>query len=143
MRMASIPSYFRRAEAAPTRQITLDRFCTSSRRDLVGVQEEGNPWDRHAVATVKDGSVVRHLLKKYSQTIWWFVHCGDTIQCAVTGGRKYPEDLVQGGLEVPCSLTTAGLVYKPKRAIQRTNYMYMYLSLSAHVPYTLMLYTSE
>ncbi len=30
-------------------------------------------------------------------------------QCTVTGGRKYSENLVQGGLEVPvlCSLTAA------------------------------------
>ncbi len=49
-------------------------------------------------------------------------------------------------VHVPCSLTAArdrALVYKPKRAIQRTNYMYKYMSLSAHVPYMLMLYTSE
>ncbi len=88
------------------------------------MQEEGNPLDRHAVATVKDGSMVGHLPKKYSQTFWWFIHHGGTIQCAVTGGRKYSEDLVQGGLEVTCSLTATGdraLMYKLKRLIQQTS----------------------
>ena len=33
------------------------------------------------------------------------------IDCIVTGGRKYTEDLPQGGLEVPCYLL---LKAKPK-----------------------------
>ena len=35
------------------------------------------------------------------------IRCGckkGTIQCTVTGRRKYSADLAQGGLEVPCSL---------------------------------------
>ncbi len=49
---------------------------TSGGETLVAVQEEGNPLDRHTVAIVKDGSVIGHLPKKYSQTFRWFIHRG-------------------------------------------------------------------
>ena len=37
-----------------------------------------------------------------------FLRRGGTISCSVTGGRRYSEDLPQGGLEFPCTLTLRG-----------------------------------
>ena len=37
-----------------------------------------------------------------------FLRRGGTISCRVTGGRPYSEDLPEGGLEVPCTLTLRG-----------------------------------
>ena len=51
----------------------------------------------------KDGVIVSNI----SCTIFVCMHvilrCGGAIQCTVTGPRKYSYDLLQGGLEFPCT----------------------------------------
>ena len=89
--------------------------------NLIAVREESNRMDRHGVAVIKDGGVVGHLP---FTDFWWFIHRGATIQCTVTCERMYSENLPQGGLEVPCTLTATGdwaLAHKLTRLIQRSN----------------------
>ena len=53
--------------------------------------------------------MVGHLPKKISSTCSLFIRKGGTIDCEVTDpNRKYPRDLPQGGLEIPCVLTLLG-----------------------------------
>ena len=37
-----------------------------------------------------------------------FIDQGGDITCVVTGNRRYSSDLVQGGLEIPCSIIFRG-----------------------------------
>ena len=37
-----------------------------------------------------------------------FIRRGGTIECIVTGTRRYSSDLPQGGLEIPCRLLFSG-----------------------------------
>jgi len=37
-----------------------------------------------------------------------FIEQGGDITCVVTGSRRYSSDLVQGGLEIPCTLIFRG-----------------------------------
>ena len=74
-------------------------------------REPLNPKDRYTVAVKKGGTVVGHLPRKISRICSLFLRRGGTIDCIVIGGRKYTEDLPQGGLEVPCYLL---LKAKPK-----------------------------
>ena len=69
------------------------------------VREVGNYRDLFAVAVVKSGVVVGHVPSKISSV---FLRRGGTIDCRVTGGRHFSEDLPQGGLEIPCTLTLRG-----------------------------------
>ena len=71
---------------------------------LVCEREPENASDRYAVAVEKEGSIIGHLPRKVSRVCSLFLRRGGTIQCTVTGRRKYSADLAQGGLEVPCSL---------------------------------------
>ena len=71
---------------------------------LICERELHNGPDRYAVAIKKSGTIIGHLPRKLSRVCSLFLRRGDTIICAVTGGRRYSADLPQGGLEVPCSL---------------------------------------
>ena len=46
--------------------------------------------------------------RKFSTACSMFLKKGGTIDCVITGSRRYSADLVQGGLEVPCSLIGRG-----------------------------------
>ena len=61
--------------------------------------EGRNPEDPYAVALWKDGIIVGHI----PRTISLFLRRGGAIQCTVAGPRKYSDDLLQGGLELPCT----------------------------------------
>ena len=74
-------------------------------------QQNFNDKDRYAVAVLKDGSIVGHLPKRISRVCSLFLLRGGSILCTVVGGRRYSSDLVQGGLEIPCTLRFIG---KPK-----------------------------
>ena len=63
-----------------------------------------NDHDRYAVSVLKDGATVGHLPRKISKLCSLFLRRGGSIQCVVTGRRRYSADLPQGGLEVPCKL---------------------------------------
>ena len=63
--------------------------------------EAGNRVDAFAVAVMKDGTVVGHVPKKIS-VCSLYLRRGGSIICRVTGSRRYSEDLIQSGLEIPC-----------------------------------------
>ena len=79
--------------------------------ELICEREPTNDKDRYAVAVLKDGSIVGHLPKRISRVCSLFLLRGWSILCTVVGGRRYSSDLVQGGLEIPCTLRFIG---KPK-----------------------------
>ena len=68
---------------------------------LVCSREARNRHDRYTVAVEKNGTVIRHLPKKFSRVCSLFLKHGGRIQCTVTGKRRYSADLKQGGLEIP------------------------------------------
>ena len=67
-----------------------------------------NYRDPFAVAVVRSGVILGHVPRKISSVCSMFLRRGGTISCRVTGGRRYSEDLPQGRLEVPCTLTLRG-----------------------------------
>ena len=69
--------------------------------------EMHNPHNSFAVAVTKDHVVIGHLPRKFSAIFWSFLRSG-LITCTITGTRRYSRDLVQGGLEVPCTLIFKG-----------------------------------
>ena len=67
---------------------------------LMCEREPHNVQDRCAVAVKKAGTVIGHLPQKLSRVCSLFLRQGGgTIDCTVTGGRRYSVDLPQGGLE--------------------------------------------
>ena len=75
---------------------------------LTSEREPDNASDRYAVAVKKGGTVVGHLPQKLTRVCSLFLRRGGTIDCSVSGHRKYSADLPQGGLEIPCSLIFKG-----------------------------------
>ena len=83
-------------------------------------RETGNRVDAFAVAVMKDGTVVGHVPKKISSICSLYLRRGRSIICRVTGSRRYSEDLIQGGLEIPCVLIFEGgttLTTKAKKLV--------------------------
>ena len=77
--------------------------------ERIGCEREPlNANDRYAVALKKDGAVIGHLPQKISRICSLFIRRGGTIECTVTGTRRYSTDLPQGGLEIPCRLLFSG-----------------------------------
>ena len=82
-------------------------IATSGRRLAIGEvldceRELGNAKDRYTVAVKKDATVIGHLPRKISRVSSLFLRQGGSVQCTVTGRRRYSFDLPQGGLEIPC-----------------------------------------
>ena len=71
-----------------------------------------NLHDWLAISIKKDDIVVGHLPWKISQMCTLHLRWGGNIDCLVSGGRRYSQDLPQGGVEIPCKLLFHG---KPKR----------------------------
>ena len=71
-------------------------------------RERGNAMDRYAVKVLKNDEIVGHLPKKISTLCSLFIRRGGLIKCEVTGSRRYSQDLVRGGLEIPCDLIFEG-----------------------------------
>jgi hypothetical protein len=71
---------------------------------LICERELHNSRDRYTVAVKRMGMIIGHLPRKLSRVRSLFLRRGGTIDCTVTGRRRYSADLPQGGLEVPCSL---------------------------------------
>ena len=70
-------------------------------------REEDNDKDRYTVAILKDGDVVvGHVPRSFSRIFYFFLRYGGSIECKVTGHRKFGI-----GLEVLCTYTLSG---KPK-----------------------------
>ena len=76
------------------------------------VREVANPRDRYAVAVIKTTSLstetVGHIPRCISAVCSSFLQRGGEIYCTVTGSRRYSRDLLQGDLEVPCTLSFMG-----------------------------------
>ena len=70
--------------------------------------ERGIVMDRYAVKVLKNDEIVGHLPKKTITLCSLFISGGGLIKCEVTGSRRYSQDLVQGGLEIPCDLVFEG-----------------------------------
>lgn len=68
------------------------------------IREPANMVDRYAVSVVKNGTVVGHLPKEVSRLCSLFLRRGGEIMCEVTGNRRHSRDLIQGGLEIPCTM---------------------------------------
>ena len=71
--------------------------------ELVLEAEDGNEHDQHAVAVMKDATVVGHMPRYLLPVSWFFIKRGGTITCTITGHRKHGV-----GLEVPCDYTYKG-----------------------------------
>ena len=72
-------------------------------------RELGNIVNRYVIAVKKDsGEMVGNLPKKISRMCSMFIQEGGEIMCTVIGNRRYSSDLVQGGLEIPCTLLFHG-----------------------------------
>ena len=59
------------------------------------------------VAVMKGENVVGHVPKKIS-VCSLYLRRGRSIFCRLTGCRRFSDDLVQGGLEIPCELIFEG-----------------------------------
>ena len=89
---------------------------------LVCQREPLNSSDRYAVAVMKDDVIVSHLPRHLSRVLSLFLLRNGTIECIVTGSRRYSSDLPQGGLEIPCKLIFHGKkedIKKLKRLLAR------------------------
>ena len=72
-------------------------------------RELHNVTDCYAVAVKKhSGETVGHLPRKISRLCSMFMDQGGDITCVIIGNRRYSSDLVQGGLEIPCSIIFRG-----------------------------------
>ena len=80
-----------------------DIWISSVGEELPCQREPANLHDRHAVAVMKDGTVVGHIPRKISCVSSCYIRRGGSILCRVIGTRRYSEDLPQGGMEIPCS----------------------------------------
>ena len=64
--------------------------------------ERSNRYHSNAIAVMKGGTVVRHLPRKISFISKLFLELeGSAIECEVISGRRFSQDLPQGGLEIP------------------------------------------
>ena len=76
--------------------------------ELPSQKELGNLADPFAVAVIRDGVVVGHVPKKISSVCSLFLQRNGSITCCISGYRRFSEDLLQGGVEIPCTMTFAG-----------------------------------
>ena len=68
-------------------------------------REPGNSYDTFAVAVKNDTAVVGHVPRLISSICSLYIRRGGSIECTITGSRRYSADLPQGGMEIPCNLT--------------------------------------
>ncbi len=81
-------------------------------------RETSNVKDRYAVAVIKDNEIVGHLPQTLSLVCSLFLCRGGSVECEVTGTRRYSVDLPQGGLEIPCSLSMTGRSKEVKKLLR-------------------------
>ena len=72
------------------------------------VREAGNIFDLFVVAVVRDGKIICHVPRLISAACLLFLQNSSSIKYKVTGSRQYSRDLLQGGLEIPCTLMSEG-----------------------------------
>ena len=70
--------------------------------------EAGNSEDPYVVAVQRDGLTVGHVPHTISCMCSVFVWQSGSIVCMITRKRNHSGDLLQGGLELPCTYTFSG-----------------------------------
>ena len=85
-----------------------DRWVPIIGEWLECTRQPENPRDRYAIAVCKGAEIVGHVPRYISTLCSLFIRRGGTLYAIVLGGRQYPRDLVQGGMEVPCRLHFVG-----------------------------------
>ena len=90
--------------------VYMDVWTATLGSNLTCQNEFGNIFDPHAVAMVTASNItVGHVPRSISPLCHFFLRkIGNTIECQVTGSRRYSSDLPQGGLEIPCILKFCG-----------------------------------
>lgn len=85
-------------------------------------RETGNTFDPFAVAVMRGPTtVIGHVPRKISSICSLFLRREGSITCQVSGSRRFSDDLVQGGLEIPCVLRFEGdtkVTAKAKRLVE-------------------------
>ena len=71
-------------------------------------REPSNGRDPYAVAVYKRDQVVGHIPRIISAACSVFIQRGGSIDCTITGSRRFSVDLPQEGLEIPCLLKFRG-----------------------------------
>ena len=109
-----------------------DRWDAAIGEVLACEKEPHNVEDRYAVAVRKDEAIIGHLPRNLSRVYSLFIRQGGSIECIVTGARRYSTDLPQGGLEIPCLLFKASPkeVKKLKNLWKKYLYYSYYLSMA-------------
>ena len=70
--------------------------------------ELSNLVDPFGIGVMKEGTVVDHVPWKISSVCSLFLQRNGSIVCRVVGHGRFSEDLPQGGLEIPCTMTFEG-----------------------------------
>ena len=81
-------------------------------------REDRNPEDPYAVALRKDSVTVGHVPRTISCICTLFLRRGGIIVSTITGPRKHSDDLLQGGLKLPCTYRFIGSDNVTKKAHQ-------------------------
>ena len=71
-------------------------------------REEENGFDCFAVCIKKDAEIVGHVPRTISPICAMFLWNNGTIQCEVTGPRRYSRGIPQSGMEIPCHFYLKG-----------------------------------
>ena len=72
--------------------------------------EDGNDHYKHAVAVIKEDTVVGHVPREFSRISWYFLQRGGFISVEIIRKRMFGK-----GLEVPCTYTFTG----PKKIVEK------------------------
>ena len=86
----------------------LNRWILIIEEELFCQCEPSKIEDPHAVAILKDGLSVGHVVRKISTMCSMFLRKRGLMNCMITGLKQCSSDLVQGEIEVPCKLTFSG-----------------------------------
>ena len=79
----------------------MEPLCWGDNKLLIEIR---NPEDCCTVVLQKDGIIIGHAPHTISCVCTLVLRCGGT----VTGLRKYSDDLLQGGLKLPCTYQFTG-----------------------------------
>ena len=77
-------------------------------RKLHKLYEEGNAFDKHAVAVWKDRQVVGHLPQEIATTCWYFLCRRNSRIVWKIAGHRHLLEIRGKGLVVPCMYTFEG-----------------------------------
>ena len=85
-------------------------FWGASFGSILSAKHEDEPQslvhEKYAIALFNSELVtVGHLPKFMSRLARFFVRHAGKIRCEITGSKRYPSDLEQGGLEIPVKIT--------------------------------------